>query len=46
MNRVGDLPGYGTAWYKPIGIAKILLMLMSIMKFLVVFNSEGRNFSG
>ena len=26
VGRVGDLPGYGTVWYKPTGIANILLM--------------------
>ena len=25
-NRVSDLPGYGTVWYKPTGIANIFLM--------------------
>ena len=26
VDRVSDLPGYGTVWYKPTGIANILLM--------------------
>eukprot|EP00978_Attheya_sp_CCMP212_P017338 scaffold46123_cov48-Attheya_sp.AAC.1 len=26
MNLVGDLPGYGTVWYHPNGIANILLL--------------------
>ena len=26
LDRVGDLSGYGTVWYKPTGIANILLM--------------------
>ena len=28
VERVGDLPGYGTGWYKPTGIANILSMSM------------------
>ena len=26
MDRIGDLPGYGTVWYKLTGIANILSM--------------------
>ena len=43
MDRVGDLPGYGTVWYKPTGITNIFLMSMATKKFRVVFDSEGRN---
>ena len=42
-DRVGDLPGYGTVWYEPTGIAKILSMSRATKKFWVVFNSEGGN---
>ena len=42
MDRVVDLPGYGTVWYKPTGIANILLMLRATKKFWVVFDREGR----
>ena len=45
MERVGDIPGYGTVWYEPTVIAKILSMSRSTKKFRVVFDSEGRNFS-
>ena len=46
VDKVGDLPGYRTIWYKPTGIANILLMLRATKKFWVVFNSEGGNFLG
>ena len=46
VNRVGDLPGYLTVWYKPIGISNILLVLRVMKKFQVIFNIEGGNFSG
>ena len=26
VNQAGDLPGYGTVWYKPTGVTNILLM--------------------
>ena len=45
MDRVGDLPGYGTVWYEPTGIAKILSILRATRKFWVVFDREGGNFS-
>ena len=45
LDRVGDLSGYGTVWYKPTGIANILLMSRATKKFWVVFDSEGGNFS-
>ena len=41
--RVGDLPGYGNVWYKPKGIANIILMLRATKKFWVIFNIEGGN---
>ena len=46
VDRVGGLPGYGTVWYEPTGIANILSMLRATKKFRVVFDSEGGNFSG
>ena len=45
-DRFNDLPGYRTGWYEPTGIANILSMPRATKKFLVVFDSEGRNFSG
>ena len=44
VDRVGDLPGYGTVWYEPTGIANILLMSRAKKEFRVVFDSKGRNF--
>ena len=46
VDRVGDLPGYGTVCYEPTGIANILSMSRVTKKFRVIFDSEGRNFSG
>ena len=43
VDRVGDLPGYGTVWYEPTGIANILSMSRAMKKFLVVFDSEEGN---
>ena len=45
MDRVGDLPGYGTVWYEPTGITNILSMSRATKTFRVIFNSKGRNFS-
>ena len=39
VDRVGDLPGYVTVWYKPTGIAKILSMSRAKNKCRVVFNN-------
>ena len=44
MDRVSDLPGYGTVWYEPTGIANIMSMSRGTKKFRVIFNSEGGNF--
>ena len=44
VDRVGDLPGYDTVWYKLTGIANILSMSRATKIFRVVFNSKGRNF--
>ena len=44
VDRVGDIPGYGTVWYKPTGIANILLMLTGTKKFRVVSDSEVANY--
>ena len=46
VDRVGDLPGYRTVWYKPTGIANILLMSRETNKFRVGFDSEAGFFSG
>ena len=44
VERVGDLPGYGTVWYEPTGIANVFSMSRATKKFLVVFDSKGGNF--
>ena len=44
VDRVGDLTGYGTVWYEPIGISNILSMSRATKKSRVVFNREGRIF--
>ena len=44
LERVGDLPGYGTVWYKLTGIVNTLLMSRATKKPRVVFGSEGGNF--
>ena len=45
VNMVGDLPGYGTVWNEPTGIANVLSMSKVTKKIRVAFNSEGWNFS-
>ena len=45
VDRVGDLPGYGTVWYEPTGISSILLMSWA-KKLKVVFDSKGGNVLG
>jgi hypothetical protein len=42
-NLVGDLPGYGTVWYHPKGIANILLLHKVKEKYLVTNNSRDGN---
>ena len=44
VDRVRDLPGYGTVWYEPTVISNILSMSRVTKKFRVIFDSEGRNF--
>ena len=44
VDRIGELPGYGTVWYELTGIANILSMLRVTKKFRVIFDSEGGNF--
>ena len=44
VDRIGELPGYGTVWYEPTGIANILSMSRATKKFRVIFDSEGSNF--
>ena len=46
LDRVGDLPGYGTVWYEPKGIANILSMSRVTNKSRVVLDSEGGNVLG
>ena len=43
VDRVSELPSYGTVWYKPKGIANILSMSRATKKIRVVFDSEGGN---
>ena len=45
MNRVGNLPGYGTVWFKPTGITTILSVYRTMKKFRVVFDSESGVFN-
>ena len=40
MDRVGNLPGYGTVWYEPTGIANILSMLRATKKFCTLLFCE------
>ena len=44
VNRVGDLPGYGTVWYKPTWISNIHSISRATKKFRVVFDSKGKIF--
>ena len=43
VDRIGELPSYGTVWYKSTGIANILSMSRATKKFRVIFYSEGGN---
>ena len=43
VGRIGELPGYGTVWYEPTGIANILSMLRATKKFRLIFDSEDGN---
>jgi Zinc knuckle len=42
-NLVGDLPGYGTVWYHPKGIANILLLNRVKAKYHVTYDSTNGN---
>ena len=42
-NLVGDLPGYGTVWFHPKGIANILSLNKVKDKYLVTYNSKNGN---
>ena len=42
-NLVGDLPGYGTVWYHPDGIANILSLSRVKEKYRVTFDSDINN---
>ena len=42
-NLVGDLPGYGTVWYHPKGIANILSLSRVAIKHRVTFDSTAGN---
>ena len=42
-NLIGDLPGYGTVWYHPNGIANILSLSKVKEKYLVTFDSDQNN---
>ena len=44
LDRVVDLPGYRTVWYKPTGIANIFLMSRATEKFRFFFDSKGAYF--
>ena len=40
---VGDLPGYGTVWYHPSGIANILSLSRAIKIFMITYDSANGN---
>ena len=40
---VGDLPGYGTVWYHPTGIANILSLSRAIKIFTITYDSANGN---
>ena len=42
-NLIGDLPGYGTVWYHPNGIANILSLSKVKEKYRVTFDSDQNN---
>ena len=42
-NLIGDLPGYGTVWYHPNGIASILSLSKVKEKYQVTFDSDINN---
>ena len=42
-NLVGDLPGYGTVWYHPTGIANILSLNKVKSKYKVTYDSSDEN---
>ena len=44
VDRIGDLPGYGTVWYEPTVIANIMSMSRATKKSRVIFDSEGGKF--
>ena len=42
-NLVGDLPGYGTVWFHPDGIANILSLSRVKTKYRITFDSDENN---
>ena len=42
-NLVGELPGYGTVWFHPDGIANILSLSRVKTKYQITFNSDENN---
>jgi hypothetical protein len=42
-NQIGDLPGYGTVWFHPRGIANILSLSRVKQKYRVTFDSTNGN---
>ena len=43
INLIGDLPGFGTVWYHPNGIANILSLSKVKKRYRVAYNSLDRN---
>ena len=43
MCTLGDLPGYGTVWYHPTGIANILSLSRAINIFTITYDSANGN---
>ena len=42
-DMVGDLPGYGTVWYHPTGITKILFLSRAIKIFIITYDIANGN---
>ena len=44
INQIGELHGYNTVWYKPTGIANIIVMSRVTRNYQVALDCEGRDF--
>ena len=43
VTMLGEISGYGTIWFHPDGIAKIVTLSRLKSKFLLTYDSRGRN---